>query len=73
MDTDILAVPVPHRRPIVSARGAIQDLAVAFSPTRGAMSRKVTGLGMRRLDAIKLAFSSLLVGDMGNPVFRKRG
>jgi len=37
------------------------------------MSRKLTGLGMRRLDAIKVSSGSLLVGDMEDPMFRKRG
>jgi len=37
------------------------------------MSRQLTELGMWRVDAIKLTSGSLLVGDMGNPMFRKRG
>jgi len=37
------------------------------------MSRKLTRFGRWRLDAIKIASDSLLVGDMGDPMFRKRG
>jgi hypothetical protein len=47
-----------------------------FLPQRGApISRKLTGPGMRRSrgSAIKITSGSLLVGDMGDPMFRKRG